>query len=114
MDVARAFPHMKVIVQDAPEVVAQGPEVSFSSLHAMSFALSRDVCRPLAQQLSSLRSSFVVLIRRMQYWKTNLPEGNVSFVPIDFFKQSPVSGCEYYYVKHILCVAYFTVCCALY
>ncbi|KAI4523605.1 S-adenosyl-L-methionine-dependent methyltransferase [Schizophyllum commune Loenen D] len=62
MDVARAFPHMKVIVQDAPEVVAQGPE----------------------------------------YWKTNLPEGNVSFVPIDFFKQSPVSGCEYYYVKHIL------------
>lgn len=62
MDVARAFPHMKVIVQDAPEVVAQGPE----------------------------------------YWNTHLPEGNVSFTPIDFFKESPVPGCEYYYVKHIL------------
>ncbi|KAL1748366.1 O-methyltransferase-domain-containing protein [Schizophyllum fasciatum] len=62
MDVARAFPHMNVIVQDAPEVVAQGPA----------------------------------------YWNTHLPEGNVRFVPVDFFKQSPVSGCEYYYVKHIL------------
>lgn len=38
-----------------------------------------------------------------EFWKANAPdivqEGRVQFVPVDFFKESPVAGCDYYYVS---------------
>lgn len=41
-----------------------------------------------------------------QFWESEHPEavatGRVSFLPIDFFMQSPVPDCDYYYLHHIL------------
>ncbi|KAF9479526.1 S-adenosyl-L-methionine-dependent methyltransferase [Pholiota conissans] len=40
------------------------------------------------------------------YWKTERPEAidqkRVEFVPIDFFADQPVSGCDFYYLRHVL------------
>ncbi|KZT29636.1 S-adenosyl-L-methionine-dependent methyltransferase [Neolentinus lepideus HHB14362 ss-1] len=47
----------------------------------------------------------VVKVAR-EYWKAKFPkaieEDRISFEPINFFTESPVPGCDYYYVRQIL------------
>ncbi|PPR03694.1 hypothetical protein CVT24_007415 [Panaeolus cyanescens] len=47
-----------------------------------------------------------VLQAKNEVWPEKCPEAiaenRVAFEPIDFFKQSPVSGCHVYYFKHVI------------
>lgn len=42
-------------------------------------------------------------------WKERAPEAlerqRATLVPIDFFKEAPVPGCDVYYMKNIMCVS---------
>ncbi|KAJ7209445.1 S-adenosyl-L-methionine-dependent methyltransferase [Mycena haematopus] len=66
IDVLRAFPHLKIVVHDLPEVVKQGQEV----------CLTRDLDATAKER--------------------------VQWVPLDFFNETPVKGCDVYYLRHIL------------
>lgn len=42
----------------------------------------------------------------LQLWSKDLPEAlqrqRVKFVPIDFLKETPVQGSDFYYLRHVL------------
>ncbi|KAF9002052.1 S-adenosyl-L-methionine-dependent methyltransferase [Cyathus striatus] len=66
LDVVKAFPSFKVVLQDLPEVIQQGKE----------------------------------------YWAKQYPKAiescRIQFVPMDFFKEAPVKGCNFYHMRHVL------------
>lgn len=76
----KAVPHLKFVLQDLPPILEQGKEVG-------SLALKH--CMHLSQQFP-------------QFLATQIPHSvlktQVQFVPVDFFKESPVQGCDIYYV----------------
>jgi len=41
-----------------------------------------------------------------KFWDTELPTAvcskQVEFLPLDFFKETPVKGCDYYYLSHVI------------
>ncbi|KAJ7651964.1 S-adenosyl-L-methionine-dependent methyltransferase [Mycena polygramma] len=67
LELLKAFPQLKIVVQDLPTGVEQGKEL-LESDPKMSAALKQ----------------------RVQY------------VPLDFFKESPVEDCDVYYIRHVL------------
>lgn len=83
MALTKAKPHIKAVLQDLPSVVEQAQEASAPSPKREGQALTRAM--------------------PWQVWAKEYPEAvqkqRVQFVPIDFFADAPVAGCDFYYVS---------------
>ncbi|GJJ14270.1 hypothetical protein Clacol_008534 [Clathrus columnatus] len=68
------------------------------------------VSRELAKNFSNIRVIIqdipTVITQAKQYWNEEYPEAvqeqRVEFIPIDFFKDTPAPGCQFYYLRHVL------------
>jgi ubiquinone/menaquinone biosynthesis C-methylase UbiE len=80
LGILKAFPHLRVTIQDLPDVISDAKEVGLSIF---------------ATRLSSPDPT-------AKFWQTAMPEAlennQVDFAAIDFLKESPVKGSDIYYV----------------
>ena len=82
LDLLKKFPQLRIVLQDLESVVEEGRKVRIFYDMNIFILANVDPC---------------------QLWSTEYPEvvenKHVSFVPIDFFKETPVPGSDFYYVR---------------
>lgn len=77
-----AHPHLRVVVQDLPSVIDEAKKVclNMASIHMASIKISP-----------------------FQVWQADKPnslkDGQAALVPLDFFAETPVPECDFYYVR---------------
>lgn len=80
MQLYMQHPHLRIVIQDLPNVMDHGREVGY-------------LCSYMKP----------VLNLPFEFWQGKCPDAlekqAVTFVPLDFFKETPVASCDVYFVS---------------
>ncbi|KAH8111801.1 S-adenosyl-L-methionine-dependent methyltransferase [Phellopilus nigrolimitatus] len=96
-DIIRVFPWTKYISVNTPFTICDIGAGKGDIMLMLARAYESYLFRAVIQD----RPAFIELSK--QLWSSEYPEaiqeGRIDFVPIDFFKDTPVEGCDIYYVR---------------